>query len=71
MKSDSVIDTVGAGDAYAAILAYGYLNKWSFDKIMNSANYFSSRICQIKGALPDSDDIYEKINLIEKEEYYE
>lgn len=58
-----VVDTVGAGDAHAAILCLGYLNNRHI-KIMNeTANEFAGEIVKIKGALPDNDDVYEKFKV--------
>jgi fructokinase len=56
---EKVIDTVGAGDAYASILCLGYLNKWGISKINKIASEFAAAIVQIKGALPKDDEIYE------------
>jgi fructokinase len=54
-----VVDSVGAGDAYAAMLVAGLLKKWSPEKILDRASLFASRICEIKGAIPDSASFYE------------
>lgn len=54
-----VVDSVGAGDAYAAMLAAGLLKKWQPEKILDRASMFASRICGIKGAIPDSESFYE------------
>lgn len=54
-----VLDTVGAGDAYSAILCLGYLNKMPIDRINFLANKFAASICGIKGAIPHSDKIYD------------
>jgi len=54
-----VVDTVGAGDAYSAILCLGYLNKLPIDRINSLANKFASYICSIRGAIPYSDEVYE------------
>ncbi len=56
----NVIDTVGAGDAFASILCLGYLNKWDLGKINKLANEFAAEICMINGALPKDDKIYER-----------
>lgn len=53
-----IIDTVGAGDAYSAILCLGYLNKMPIDRINFLSNNFAASICGIKGAIPNSDDFY-------------
>jgi fructokinase len=54
-----VVDSVGAGDAYAAMLVAGLLKKWQPEKILDRASLFASRICEIKGAIPDSASFYE------------
>jgi fructokinase len=56
----NVIDTVGAGDAFASILCLGYLNNWDLNKINRLANEFAAEICLINGALPMDDKIYER-----------
>jgi fructokinase len=53
-----VIDAVGAGDAYAAMLAAGLLEKWRPEEILERASLFASRVCEIKGAIPDSASFY-------------
>lgn len=59
-EQSSVIDTVGAGDAFASILCLGYLNDWELNKINKLANEFAGQICLIKGALPKEDIIYSR-----------
>jgi fructokinase len=54
-----VIDSVGAGDASAAMLAAGLLRNWQPQEILDRASQFASRICEIKGAIPDSASFYE------------
>ena len=56
-----VIDTVGAGDAYAAILAAGYLARWHPREILERASHFASRICSIPGATPENEDLYTEL----------
>jgi fructokinase len=53
---EKVVDAVGAGDAYAALLAYGYLQKWPVDKILARAAAFAAEICQLPGAVPTDTD---------------
>lgn len=53
-----VVDTVGAGDAYAAVTAAGWLKNLPIDTIMNLASEFAGHICTIKGALPENERIY-------------
>ncbi len=59
-ETENVVDTVGAGDAYAAILCIGYLDGWDISKINKTACKFASDIVKIKGALPEDDSIYER-----------
>jgi fructokinase len=54
-----VIDTTGAGDAFAAILCLGYLSGLEIPLINKLANDFASDICQVEGALPKNDRVYE------------
>jgi fructokinase len=59
VKAVTVVDSVGAGDAYAAMLAAGFLKKWRTEEILERASLFASRVCEIKGAIPDSASFYE------------
>jgi fructokinase len=54
----NIADTVGAGDAYAAVLAAGVLKRWPPEKILSAAARFSSRVCSIEGAIPDGFSFY-------------
>ncbi len=54
----NIVDTVGAGDAYAAIMSLGYLMKWGIEKTNQLASEFAAEICKIKGAVPTEDNIY-------------
>jgi fructokinase len=55
----AVVDSVGAGDAYAAMLAAGLLKRWQPEEILERASLFASRVCEIKGAIPDSASFYQ------------
>jgi fructokinase len=52
------VDTVGAGDAYAAMLAVGLLKQWPPQKSLSMASAFASRICAIEGAIPETEEFY-------------
>ncbi|MGD1006063.1 MAG: PfkB family carbohydrate kinase [Ignavibacteriaceae bacterium] len=56
---ENVVDTVGAGDAFASVLCLGYLYEWNISKINRIASEFAAAIVQIKGALPKEEGIYE------------
>lgn len=47
-----VMDTIGAGDAFTAALALGYLAGWSLDDINLRANQIGSYVCSQRGATP-------------------
>jgi fructokinase len=55
---DNIVDTVGAGDAYASILCLGFLNGWNITKINKLASGFAAKIVTFPGALPNSDSVY-------------
>lgn len=55
----SLIDTVGAGDGFAAMLAAGTLLGWPPEQVLFQASKFASRICSIRGAIPDSPAFYD------------
>lgn len=59
-KITQVVDTVGTGDAYAAMLCIGYLKRWHPARIISTASNFAERICMIEGAIPSSRDLYEE-----------
>jgi fructokinase len=54
------VDTVGAGDAYSAILAIGILKGLSIEKTNRLAVSFAAEVIQRKGALIYDDKIYDK-----------
>ena len=63
----TVVDTVGAGDAYAAMLAAGLLKKWRPEEILERALLFASRVCEIKGAIPESASFYKPFKALIEE----
>ena len=46
----SIIDTVGAGDAFSAVTIAGILQGWPITKTLNKALKFAAEICQQQGA---------------------
>ena len=54
-----IVDTVGAGDGYAAILAAGCMRKLPWEETIRQASRFAARICGIAGAVPDNEDFYD------------
>lgn len=56
--STEVVDTVGAGDAFAAIFIIGLLNEWDMPVTLQRANQFASALCGIRGGAPQNHDFY-------------
>jgi fructokinase len=57
----SIVDTVGAGDAFSAMLAVGTMKGWKPDRTLSMASMFASRICEIRGAIPESREFYNPV----------
>jgi len=55
----NVIDTVGAGDAFAAIILLGLQQNWSLEKIMCRAQEFASASVTQQGAISKDTDFYQ------------
>lgn len=53
-----VVDTVGAGDGFAAVFMLGMLRRWPLTTILARADAFARAVCRIRGAVPDSPDFY-------------
>jgi len=56
--SVNIVDTVGAGDGYAAVVIAGLLQGWSPERILQVAGKFAARICGIEGAIPTDASFY-------------
>jgi fructokinase len=48
---DITVDTVGAGDAFTAVLVMGLLQGWPLEEISNRANQLASIVCGQSGAM--------------------
>ncbi len=55
---DKLVDSVGAGDAFSAVVIYGLLKKWSLEDILDRAQRFASAVVGIRGATPEQRDFY-------------
>ncbi len=57
-KNEHIKDTVGAGDAYAAVLAAGTLMSLPVEETIALATDFAAHICGLPGAIPDKKEAY-------------
>lgn len=57
-----IVDTVGAGDGYASILAAGYVNGVNWTTTVDQASRLAARICTIPGAVPDDPLFYKDLH---------
>ncbi|MDZ4201349.1 MAG: carbohydrate kinase [Gallionella sp.] len=55
---EKLVDTVGAGDGFAAVTLLGRLLNWPAALVMERANAFAAAICGIRGAIPGDADFY-------------
>ncbi|MGE5318997.1 MAG: carbohydrate kinase family protein [Hyphomicrobiaceae bacterium] len=53
-----VVDTVGAGDGFAAVFMLGMLRRWPLAERLERADAFARALCGIRGAVPPTQDFY-------------
>jgi fructokinase len=58
-QAQSFVDSVGAGDAFAAVCLLGQVRQWSVALTLARANLFASMVCEQKGALIEDKSVYE------------
>jgi len=58
-RGATVVDTVGAGDGFAAVYILGALRHWPMENMLARANTFAAAICGIRGAVPGHADFYQ------------
>jgi len=51
VRADRLADTVGAGDAFTAMVVTGLLNEWPLDEISERANLLAAHVCAHHGAM--------------------
>lgn len=54
-----VVDTVGAGDAFASIIILGLCNDWPLDMTLQRAQQFASKLVGNRGATVSDTDFYQ------------
>jgi fructokinase len=58
-KSIRVVDTVGAGDGFAAVLLLGLVRNWPLPAVMERAQDFASAIAGRRGAIATERELYD------------
>lgn len=56
--SGDTVDTVGAGDGFAAVYILGMLRRWTMADTLRRANAFAAALCRVRGAVPEQADFY-------------
>jgi fructokinase len=56
--TDTIVDTVGAGDAFSAVCIYGILNHWLWSTIMQRSIEFASQLVAQRGAIITDPEAY-------------
>jgi len=59
-KKIEVVDTVGAGDAFSAVIILGIVKEWNESEIIKRATEFSAVMCEVQGAIFNNTNIYDK-----------
>lgn len=57
---DNLVDTVGAGDAFSAVMLYGLSRQWPLQRSLRHAAEFAAAICTQRGATINSRTFYEE-----------
>jgi fructokinase len=53
-----VVDTIGCGDAFAAVAISGLMNGWPLEQTVDRANEFAAGVCKLKGAVTEERKFY-------------
>ncbi|MCG6976046.1 MAG: carbohydrate kinase [Acidiferrobacterales bacterium] len=60
-KLSTVIDTVGAGDAFSSVIILGLLSHWPIQPMLERAQQFASVIVGVQGAIVEDKAIYSEL----------
>jgi len=62
-KVSRVVDTVGAGDAFASVCMLGLLKKWDMETTLKRAQAFASALVEQQGATVHDRDFYQSFKM--------
>jgi fructokinase len=54
----NLVDTVGAGDSFSAVMIAGILQQWPLQQTLDKALAFASAVCQMRGATTSNRQLY-------------
>lgn len=54
----SIVDTVGAGDAFSAVFLAGLVKGWRLETCLRRARDFATAVCEIRGAISTDQEFY-------------
>jgi fructokinase len=57
--TSTIVDTVGAGDAFSAVTIMGILKGWSHDRTLENATRFAADVCGQRGATAPDRALYD------------
>jgi sucrose-phosphate synthase len=60
MPVENIVDTVGAGDAFSAVVCLGILHDWEFQTTIDRAARFAADLCTVRGATTTDFGLYER-----------
>jgi fructokinase len=60
-RNAPVVDTVGAGDAFAAVVMAGLLDGWPVPLTLDRAQQLASAVCGQRGAVPTAPELYRSL----------
>ena len=60
VRVDEIADTVGAGDAFSAVILLGLLSGWSVPLMLQRALQFAAQICRQRGATALDRSLYDE-----------
>jgi len=59
IQCGAMVDTIGAGDAFASVCLLGISRGWDLTSTLRKASLFAGRVCQLKGATTNNTAFYD------------